>query len=248
MVKRYVIKSESNNLLQLAISKKDEDIGKKSAGLLLSFGGSKLVWPILNGKDTAQLKSLLTSISRVGSKESIDILQTIALSNQYEKNIRKTAASKIGKSWDGEERVLTILKNKKVPQDLIPDVVSSVSGAWRGSVRAEAESYLPNHMAATASAMPTLANINALKGDAVNGKTIYINTCAVCHKVNAEGNDFGPKLSEIGSKYPKEGLLNTILHPSEGISFGFEGWTLKLKEFKARKSKNKIKFSLDMCL
>ena len=45
-----------------------------------------------------------------------------------------------------------------------------------------------------------------------------------------EGNDFGPKLSEIGSKYPKEGLLNTILHPSEGISFGFEGWTLKLKD------------------
>jgi putative membrane-bound dehydrogenase-like protein len=230
LVKRYAIKSESNNLLQLAISKKDEDIGKKAAGLLLSFGGSKLVWPILNGKDTAQLKSLLTSISRVGSKESIDILQTIALSNQYEKNIRKTAASKIGKSWDGEERVLTILKNKKVPQDLIPDVVSSVSGAWRGSVRAEAESYLPNHMAATASAMPTLANINALKGDAVYGKTVYINTCAVCHKVNAEGNDFGPKLSEIGSKYPKEGLLNTILHPSEGISFGFEGWTLKLKD------------------
>ena len=36
------------------------------------------------------------------------------IKNQYEKNIRKTAASKIGKSWDGEERVLTILKNKKL--------------------------------------------------------------------------------------------------------------------------------------
>ena len=230
LVKRYEIKSESKHLIELAINKKDEDIGKNSAGLLLSFGGSKLVWSILNGKDTVQVKSLLTCLSKVGTKESIDILQTITLSNQYDKNIRKDAAGKIGKSWDGEERVLTILKNKKVPQNLIPDVVSSVSGAWRGSVRAEAESYLPNHMTATASAMPTLSSINALTADAANGKMVFINTCAVCHKVNAAGNDFGPKLSEIGSKYPKEGLLNTILYPSEGISFGFEGWTLKLKD------------------
>jgi len=230
LVKRYEIKSESNHLLQLAINKKEEDIGKNAAGLLLSFGGSKLVWSVLNGKDTIQIKSLLTCLSKVGTKESIDILQTITLSNLYDKNIRKEAAGKIGKSWDGEERVLAILKNKKVPQNLIPDVVSSVSGAWRGSVRAEAESYLPNHMTATAASMPTLSSINALTADAAKGKIVFINTCAVCHKVNAEGNDFGPKLSEIGSKYPKEALLNTILHPSEGISFGFEGWTLKLKD------------------
>ena len=59
--------------------------------------------------------------------------------------IRKNAASKIGNSSGGEDRVLEILKAKKVPAGLIPDVVSSVSGAWRGSVRTEAASYLPNH-------------------------------------------------------------------------------------------------------
>ena len=230
LVKRYEVKSESNNLLQLAISKKNEDIGKESAGLLLAFGGSKLVWNVLNGKDTAQVKSLLSSLSEVGSKESIDIVQNVALSNQYATDIRKEAAGRIGKSWDGEERVLAILKAKKVPQELIPAVVASVSGAWRGSIRSEAESYLPGHATAAAAKLPTLADINALTADAGNGKIVFTNTCAVCHKVNAEGHDFGPKLSEIGSKYPKEGLLNSILHPSEGISFGFEGWTLKLKD------------------
>jgi putative heme-binding domain-containing protein len=105
-----------------------------------------------------------------------------------------------------------------------------VSGAWRGSVRSEAESYLPGHVSTTTAAMPTLSDINALTGDMVKGKTVFTNSCALCHQVNATGYDFGPKLSEIGSKYPKEGLLNAILHPSEGISFGFEGWTLKLKD------------------
>jgi putative heme-binding domain-containing protein len=48
--------------------------------------------------------------------------------------------------------------------------------------------------------------------------------------VNKEGYDFGPALTEIGSKYPKEGLLDAIVHPSDGISFGYEGWELKMKD------------------
>jgi len=230
LVKRYELKAQRNHLLELAMSNKDENIGKQAAGLLFSFGETKLLWSTVAGKDTTKIKSLLNSIGRVGSKASIDMLETIAMSNQYEKNIRKEAASKIGKSSDGEDRALAILKNKKIPQDLIPDVVNSVRGTWRTAIITEAETYLPAHAIANATAMPTLASINALKGDAVKGKIVYTNTCAVCHKVNAEGNDFGPKLSEIGSKYPKEGLLNTILHPSEGISFGFEGYTIKLKD------------------
>ena len=230
LVKKYELKSENNHLLELAISKKDEDIGKEFAGLLLTFGGSNLIWDVLNGKDSSKSIAILTCLSEIGSKQSIDIIQTVALSNQFSKTIRKDAARKIGKSGAGEDRVLTILKTKKVPQELIPDVVASVSGAWKSSVRAEAEQYLPNHNSLNATSMPSLAEINALTGDAVKGKMVFNNTCAICHKVNNEGRDFGPKLSEIGSKYPKEGLLNSILHPSEGISFGFEGWTLKLKD------------------
>jgi len=48
--------------------------------------------------------------------------------------------------------------------------------------------------------------------------------------VSKEGNDFGPPLTEIGSKYPNEGLLDAIVHPSDGISFGYEGWELKMKD------------------
>ena len=230
LVKRYDIKAQRNHLFELAVSKKDENIGKQAAGLLFSFGETKLLWSTVAGKDTTKIKSLLNSIGRVGTKASIDMLEIIAMSNQYEKNIRKEAASKIGKSSDGEDRAISILKNKKIPQDLIPDVVNSVRGTWRTAIVTEAETYLPAHATTNATAMPTLASINALKANAANGKLVYTNTCAVCHKVNAEGIDFGPKLSEIGSKYPKEGLLNTILHPSEGISFGYEGYTIKLKD------------------
>jgi putative membrane-bound dehydrogenase-like protein len=230
LVGRYQVKTESPALLQLAIAKSHEGIGRDAAGMLLSFGGNTMVWKVLNGKDTAQAKALLSALGGVGSKTSIDMEQTVALSNKYPMDVRKHAANHIGRSWDGEARVLEILKDKKVPTELIPDVVASVSYAWRSSVRTEAQSYLPNQGTAAAKKAPTMADINALTGDAVKGKIIFTNTCTTCHQVNGQGTDFGPKLGEIGSKYAKDGLLDAIVYPSAGISFGYEGWEIKLKD------------------
>ncbi|HVX52147.1 MAG TPA: PVC-type heme-binding CxxCH protein [Chitinophagaceae bacterium] len=229
LVNRYQVKAENSNLLQLAIDSCRHNLGRDAATTLLAQDGGNMARAILNGKDTAKAESLLSALSGVGTKESIDMITNVALSDKYAMNVRKHAAQNIGRSWDGEARVLEILKDKKVPRDLIPDVVASVNGAWRSSVRTEAQSYLPGNTGATAKQAPAMAEITALKGDALKGKTIFMNTCSLCHMVNNEGNDFGPKLTEIGSKYPKEGLLNAIVKPSDGISFGFEGWVFNMK-------------------
>lgn len=229
-VKQYEVKAENKNLLQLAIDSANAGLGRDAARLLLMLKGAALVQKVLNGKDTSQTKALLAALSGVGSKESIDIIQKVALSPGYPINIRKDAAGKIGKSWGGEDRVLEILKAKKVPAELVPDVVASVSGAWRGSVKSEAESYLPGHTTTALKKAPTMNELAAIKADAAKGKVIFMNTCSVCHVAGNEGKDFGPKLTEIGSKYAKDGLLDAIVHPSDGISFGYEGWEIKMKD------------------
>ncbi len=231
LVSRFEVKSQNKNLLQLAINKSDESVGKDAADLLLHLGGSKLIWKVINGKDTTQQNNLLAALAGIGSKESVDVLQTIALSNKYQLTFRKLAAHKIGNSGSGEERVLVLLKDKKIPAQLIPALVASVSGAWRSAVRTEAESYLPNNgKTVIAKAAPAIKEILALKADEEAGKKIFTASCNVCHQVNNLGYDFGPKLSEIGSKLPKEGLLEAIVHPSAGIGFGYEGWELKMKD------------------
>lgn len=231
LVKRYEVKSEKQNLLQLAISKHDERLGRSAAALLLELGGSNLVWDVINRADSAQQNKLLASLAGVGNKMSVDILQTIALTDKYAMPLRKLAAGKIGKSWSGEERVLEILRSKKVPPELIPDVVASVKGAWRGAIRSEAASYLPdNGKSAIAKKIPAMQEITALTANADNGKRIFTSICATCHQVGNSGYDFGPKLTEIGSKLPKESLLETITKPSAGIGFGYEGWELKMKD------------------
>ena len=230
LVERYELRSENPQLLAIALDSNNAPVARNAARLLLKHGGGKLAWKVVNGKDTAQAAALLRSMSGVGNKESLDLLQTVLLSKKYDRARRRTAAYLMGRSWSGEERVMLLLKTKKVPQDYIPAIVSSVSGAWRGSIRTEAASYLPGKVVKTQTKIPALDVLVALKANPVNGKTVFNRVCATCHMIGNTGFEFGPKLTEIGTKMPKEELLRSIVHPSAGIAFNYEGWELTLKD------------------
>ncbi|MCW3112182.1 MAG: c-type cytochrome [Segetibacter sp.] len=230
LVRRYELKDQNKHLLELAIDKYRQPMGRDAAGMLLKFGGTPLAWKVITGKDSTRSNAFLTSLSRVGSKESLDMLQAIVLTKTYPMELRQQAARRIGRSSGGEDVVLGLLRTKKIPEPLVPGAVASVQGAWRKAVRNEATTYLPNAVAKTEKKEPTIADLGSLKANIAGGKGVFTNTCSVCHQVNNEGLDFGPKLTEIGAKYPREGLLESIVHPSKGISFGYEGWEIKLKD------------------
>jgi putative heme-binding domain-containing protein len=73
-------------------------------------------------------------------------------------------------------------------------------------------------------------SVLAMKGNAAKGITVFKTNCAMCHQVKGEGTDFGPKLSEIGSKLPKDAILESIVNPSGGVSFGYETTELDMKD------------------
>ncbi|MBC7892137.1 MAG: c-type cytochrome, partial [Sphingobacteriaceae bacterium] len=227
---RYALKTENPRLLKLALDKNQDVMGKDATGLLLKQGGVPLVWGVINGKDAEKASAMLNALRLVGSKPSLEVLQTVALSPKYAMPLRRQAAERLGNSQGGEDLVLSLLKDKKVPQDLIASTVNGVSRAWRKSVRSEAATYLPGGKATAGKKLPSMTELLAMKGKPENGIAVFKQQCAICHQVNGEGMDFGPKLSEIGSKLPKEGQYLAILHPSAGISFGFEGWEIKMKD------------------
>ncbi len=231
LVRKFEVKTENKNLLAIAISKCNEDIGVEAAEILLKVGGSKLIAPIFKDNDTSKQYSLITSLSKVGSKKSVEVLEKIMISKSLPKELRKKAAQHIGKSDFGETRVLFLLKTNKIPAVIIKDVVKSVEDSWRTSVKQEALSYISvDHTPTKARNIPTIGELTSLKPNSLNGKTIFMNNCASCHMVNEIGKDFGPKLSAIGSKLPKEAILESIVNPSSGIGFGYEGWSITLKD------------------
>ena len=104
--------------------------------------------------------------------------------------------------------MLEILRKNKVPAPLVPLVVKSVSRAWRGSVREEAASYLPDTSSGKSEPPPTIAELATFKTDRNSGSEVYKTYCATCHVAGSSGYDFGPALTEIGSKLPRVGFYS----------------------------------------
>jgi putative membrane-bound dehydrogenase-like protein len=231
LVSRYEVKTENPQLLALAVDHAGQSLGRDAAALLLKQGGEPYIQKMLSGTDTISTQKLLSSLGRVGSKESISILEHVALSRSTAMAIRSKAAEMMGKSMSGEDRILELLKTKKIPEPLIPSAVAGVKSAWRKSIYLEALTYLPGaDKSVAAGKMPEFREVLALQPDVSKGKETFSGTCSVCHQVNKEGYDFGPRLSEIGSKLPKEALFEAIVHPSAGIGVGYETSELRMKD------------------
>jgi putative heme-binding domain-containing protein len=231
MVTRYELKDENPRLLKLALAESNSNLGKNAANTLMKQGGTDLIKATIKGKDEKDAINMLTAIRGIGSKESLNTLEEVALNASYSLAMRREAARSIGGSYDGEDRIIELLKSNKFPEELKAAAVSGVSNAWRKSIRTEAANYLGNTAAAAGSKKtPGINELLAMKGDPKNGQIIFSRTCSTCHQVNGKGMDFGPKLSEIGSKLPREAQYISILHPDAGISFGYEGYIIKMKD------------------
>jgi putative membrane-bound dehydrogenase-like protein len=230
LVARYEPASENGRLHQLALAKYMDGLGRDASRLLLNQNGAALVWKTINGKDQTTAANMLTALRYVGTKASLDILKTVALDAKRPVALRMEATRAIGRSWDGESLILALLKSGEVTGDYKKAAVEGVSGAWRKAVRTEAAGYLTGTTSATGQKIPAIADLLALTGNPANGLSVFKTNCGICHQVNGEGQNFGPKLSEIGAKLGKEGQYLAILYPDAGISFGYEGYEVTFKD------------------
>ena len=120
----------------------------------------------------------------------------------------------------------------KLPENLKVTASSELNAARWPAIKAEAAKLLPAPVSQSADALPPVAELLKMKGDAANGAKIFARettACSKCHQVRGAGVDFGPALSEIGTKLGKDALIEAILDPSAGISFGYEAWQIELK-------------------
>jgi len=230
LVRQYQVKTENPRLLELAIAKYNDPVGAGAVRFLIQSGDEKALHKIVKGQNEDTVTRFLTVLGNVGYTESINLLQKILLSDKYSKPIRTKAAEMIGKSYGGEDRVIDLLRDKQVPPELLPTIVEGVKGGQRSGIYKKAVTYLPGGKNVNDEKQtPSIASLLPLKGEVKNGAILFQTACSVCHQVRGEGKDFGPKLSEIGSKLPREGLFNALVNPSSAISFGYETSQILLK-------------------
>lgn len=231
LAEKYDARDQLDELVRLALWKPNETAGADAARIALAWGGAPRFQQHVRGRDTDAARRALSVLGRNFGPSVDSIVVGTVLDSKRPLALRKWAVQSMGNAFAGQKRLLALVQAKRLPSELEP-AASGVLFSAPSAIRDSAPRYLTPPRASTLDghALPPIMTLAARSGDAALGRAVFERTCVACHVVGAAGTDFGPPLSEIGDKLPKSGLLLAILDPSAGIGFGYEGYTIRLKD------------------
>lgn len=140
---------------------------------------------------------------------------------------RVKAARAMANDKTGGEMLIGLAAEKKLPKAIIAEVSKVIFDNPEQSVRVLAGDYFQKPGVVKTVSIPKIA---AIAGDAAKGKAVFESKCTTCHRIGKLGATIGPDLSMIGKKFEKSGLLDAIINPSAGMSFGYEMWLITKKD------------------
>ncbi len=232
LVKRYSLKSEVPGLIQLALDKPETNMATEAVRILYNFKADNEMKNVVKGKDIGKAVNMLTAFSKVAYAQTLDVYKDVLEGKNYADTLKQTAAFMLGRSWAGEDMAMRLVKANRLTPQLETPLLAGLEFGPRRSMLIKIQEFI-NERDGGGNKERVVFNrdsVLALKGNTENGYQVFKTNCAICHQVKGEGIDFGPKLSEIGSKLPKDGLLDAIIEPSAGVSFGYETMELKMKD------------------
>jgi putative heme-binding domain-containing protein len=230
LVQKFGLKGHEAALLEFAQSKPSDDIAVSAMRIVVANAATDLLKAALKGP-----KAVVTAdaLGNVTHKRAVALLASVLDDAATTGDLRKQAVRSLARTQNGANDLFARTRAGTLPGDLYQTAGEALRGAQFAAVREEAGKVFASSAATPSSGeLPPVAELLKRHGDAANGAKVFrretIN-CIGCHQINGEGKDFGPALSEIGTKLGKDVLYQSIIEPSAGISFGFESWSVELK-------------------
>ncbi|KAF0178398.1 MAG: Heme-binding protein [Limisphaerales bacterium] len=232
LVEQFKLADQNAGLLEVSAKHPADEAGVTALRLVLASNGTAALSAALTGKDVSAATKLVEALGNTGAKQLPALLLPLVSDTTRDAALRKQSVRALARTQDGAAALLKLAREDKLPADLRFTATAELNAVRWPELKAEAAKLLPLPPGQGDKALPPVAELLAMKGDAKRGAEVFSREtvgCAKCHIVNGQGVDFGPALSEIGSKLPKDALLESILDPSAGISFGFEAWSVETK-------------------
>lgn len=229
LVEKFELDTQGQELLTLAKTYPDSALGIRASQLLLTYNGVNPVKSALETAGDEEKETILTVLGNTSTQESVTLLEEYFLDENNQLAMRRDAVKAMGLSYTGELRLVTLAKSGIIPDSLKSAAGEALSDSWRGDIR-ELARTLTGERQAEQTDLPPITELASKTGEPASGKEVFEQSCQICHRVNGQGTEYGPALSEIGAKLPKDGLYDAILNPNSGISFGYEGYTLTLDD------------------
>ncbi len=229
LVRDFKLKDQSPALLDFAVAHPGDSAGVDAIRLLAENDELELVKNALN---TTNALKLLEAITNSGEKKFVPIIEPFATSTAEPPAVRKQAVRALASTQDGALRLLNLAAADQLGSDLKLSASFELNSVRWPAIQKQAAEILPLPKGRDSEPLPAISQLAKMQGDPARGAQVFSRPevgCVNCHQVNGKGMNFGPNLSEIGTKLGKDALFEAILDPSAGISFGFEAWQIELK-------------------
>jgi putative heme-binding domain-containing protein len=230
IVRDFRMTNQETGLLEVAVRNPHDSSGVEAARLLLEHRSLVL---LQSGLRTSNAANLVIVLGHAQMKETLPLIEPILTDSRRDFELRKEVLRAMAKIQEGALRLLKLAAAGDLSEDLKPTATAELNAVRWPELKAEAARLLPLPKALNAEPLPPLSELLGRQGDPMKGAEVFRREtvgCARCHQVDGQGVDFGPNLSEIGSKLGRDALYQAILEPSAGIAFGYEAWQLELKE------------------
>ncbi len=224
MVSNNKLAGEVPYLLDHALRSTDVEFQSRAARIIDDMAG---VAPLraAYAKADAPAKDAILNLARFSKgRSSEQWLKEIRTDGSVPVRLRNRATRSLANYWNGVQFLLEEVEGGELPLAEAEYIARVLSQSQRPEQRDAAIAWLAEHR--TSGPIDMNAAL-AVQGDLAHGRRVYGEYCAACHVAQHEGVRYGPDLSVIGDKLGKDALLSAIAYPSQGIGFGYEGFTVK---------------------
>lgn len=227
-VKNLKIRGQEKALFALIASDASLELRKDAGGMLFQErNGDRMMTDYFASNAPEQLKlHIVEVLGGVNNKRAVGFLEKILMENKFSPSLMRKVVESLGNSGNGQRILYDLLVAGKLSEDYKATGVLKLMASRNKEIRENAPKYLSTE----GQDNTDITALEKLKGDLVEGKAVYATYCAFCHVADGTGTDYGPELSDIGSKLSKSFLYSSIIYPSAGINFGYEGYSIQLKD------------------
>jgi putative membrane-bound dehydrogenase-like protein len=228
IVSKYGLQNQRTRLEKIVLESTKPDVYEKAALVLSQLFGVAPLKEAISQKPLNEDKAI-KAIQRLGLVDNETISKQLILifsNKKYPFKIREAAILAM-EGYQSDVKLWNLVKINKVPKELIPAAKVVFTKTFHSDLKVQFEQKFGKPQEHQLAIKANFLNKN---GDAVKGKELFGMYCTTCHVVNGNGMDFGPALSQIGKKLTKESIYNAIVNPSQGVSFGYEGYNISLTD------------------
>ena len=233
LVRDFAISGQEDGLLEVAAGSAGESARSEAVRLLLDRGGTETLRRGLADPSAARRSALIQALAGTADPRGVALLSEVTNASGTSVPDRAAAIRGLARSEAGARELLRLAAEGRLEEPGRTTAGLALAQSRWPEVRSEASKVLPPPRSADGGELPSVAELVTARGDALRGAKVFAGeqaSCSKCHRVGDQGVDFGPALSQIGTKLGRQALYESILDPSSGISFGYEGWEVETRD------------------